>query len=71
MTAMEHNSSKRLRYKQAAQITGLTEVALRLRVHQGVDAPPHYRLGKRTVVFDEAELLEWMESRRVVSSKAG
>jgi predicted DNA-binding transcriptional regulator AlpA len=63
-------SSRKLRYKHAAQITGLTEVALRRRVQKGIDVPPHYRLGERTVVFDEAELLEWMKARRR-SSKNG
>ena len=53
----------RVRYKQASEHTGLPEGTLRAKVCR--KQIPHYRVGPRCVLFDLAELDEWMDSMRV------
>lgn len=55
----------KVRYDGAAAITGLKVATLQSMVcrHQ----VPHYRLGKRLVVFSKAELLAWMQERQVLA----
>ena len=58
----------RVRYKQAAQHTGLPEGTLRALVStKGV---PHIRIGPRMVLFDTEQLDTWLAERTVAPKKA-
>lgn len=54
---------EKVRYDRAAAITGLRVPTLQSMVCR--KQIPHYRLGKRLVVFSTAELKAWMSKRRV------
>ncbi len=57
----EHD--EKVQYPGAAALTGLKVSTLQSMVCR--KQIPHYRLGKRLVVFSRAELLAWMTARRV------
>ena len=59
----------RHRYRSAAAFLGVTQEHLRKMVCEGT-APPHYRLGARTVVFWESDLAAWLHARRVAANPA-
>ena len=50
-------------YDLAVAVTGLKRGTLQAKVSRG--QIPHYRLGKRLVVFSRHELTQWMDERRV------
>ena len=50
-------------YEVAERVTGMKRSTLYSCVHH--KAIPHYRIGKRLVVFSAEELRQWMERRRV------
>lgn len=50
-------------YRLAQDVTGLTRASLYSQVFRG--QIPHFRIGKRTVVFSRRELEEWLERGRV------
>jgi excisionase family DNA binding protein len=50
-------------YDLAVAVTGLKRGTLQAKVSRG--QIPHYRLGKRLVVFSRQELTQWMHERRV------
>lgn len=58
----------RVRYKQAAQYTGIPEGTLRAKVHAG--DIPHIRIGPRMVLFDTEQLDAWIAERTVQPRKA-
>jgi excisionase family DNA binding protein len=58
----------RIRYKQAAQYTGIPEGTLRAKVC--AKDIPHIRIGPRMVLFDTAQLDTWL-AERTVQPKAG
>jgi excisionase family DNA binding protein len=55
----------KVRYIGAAALTGLKVATLQSMVCR--KQIPHYRLGKRLVVFSRRELEDWLERRRVSS----
>lgn len=55
----------KVRYDEAAVITGLKVATLQSMVFRR--QVPHYRLGKRLVIFSRTELVAWMNERRVAS----
>lgn len=55
----------KLRYTGAAVVTGLSVNTLQSMVCRR--QIPHFRLGKRLVVFSRKELEDWLERRRVRS----
>lgn len=59
--------SSKMRYDQAAQHLGIPLSTLYALVHQR--RVPHYRYGPRFVVFDTAELDEWMNGRKVAAEQ--
>lgn len=61
---MEQHDEK-LRYPEAAAITGLKVATLQSKVSR--KEIPHIRLGRRLVVFSKNELLEWMDQHRVAT----
>jgi excisionase family DNA binding protein len=63
-TTSETPEDKMGGYAFAHVITGIKPNTIYALVHQG--RIPHYRLGRRFVVFKESELKEWMEAHRVV-----
>ncbi len=63
-TSNEQRDDK-VRYDEAAAITGLKVATLQSMVCRR--QVPHYRLGKRLVIFSRAELVAWMNERRVAS----
>ena len=56
--------SKKIRYLEAATITGVAVGTLYALVAR--KQIPFYRLSKRLVVFDVDELNDWMQARRNV-----
>lgn len=54
----------RVRYKQAAEYTGIPEGTLRAKV--STKAIPHIRIGPRVVLFDLEQLDAWLAERTVV-----
>jgi excisionase family DNA binding protein len=54
---------EKLRYDGAAALTGLKVPTLQSMVCRR--QIPHYRLGKRLVIFSKAELMAWMSQHRV------
>lgn len=52
-------------YEVAERVTGLERSTLYSKVHH--KEIPHYRIGKRLVVFSAEELRVWMEQRRVAT----
>jgi excisionase family DNA binding protein len=58
------STSNKLRYAEAAKRLGVAPGTLRAWVARGT-APPHVRLSPRLVVFDAAELDEWVAAHRV------
>lgn len=50
-------------YELAEAVTGLKRGTLQSKVSRG--EIPHFRLGRRLVVFSKRELVAWMERRRV------
>ncbi len=61
--ASNDQQDEKLRYGGAAALTGLKIPTLQSMVCR--KQIPHYRLGKRLVVFSKIELIEWMAARRV------
>lgn len=61
--ASNAQQAEKLRYEGASALTGLKVPTLQSMVCR--KQIPHYRLGKRLVVFSRAELTAWMSSRRV------
>lgn len=61
--ASNDQQDEKLRYDGAANLTGLKIPTLQSMVCR--KQIPHYRLGKRLVVFSKAELTAWMDARRV------
>lgn len=59
---------KFVRYKAAQQITGLALPTLYSKVSRR--EIPHYRVGPRLVVFDEAELIAWLTRERVAPGQS-
>lgn len=59
----EHD--EKLRYPEAAAVTGLEVGTLQSKVSR--KQIPHYRLGRRLVVFSKLELLEWMNQHKVAT----
>ena len=57
-----------LTYTQAAKLLGIPKGTLYAWVHER--RIPHIRLSGRMVRFDEAELLAWMDRRRVSDGAA-
>ena len=57
----EHD--KKVGYDGAELITGLCRPTLYTKVNRG--EIPHYRLGRRLVVFSVAELKQWLADRHV------
>ncbi|MGE3766990.1 MAG: helix-turn-helix transcriptional regulator [Kofleriaceae bacterium] len=57
----------RVRYKEAAAHVGIPIGTLRRLVHE--KKVPHYQVAPRTVLFDPAELDEWVASAKVAVSK--
>jgi excisionase family DNA binding protein len=53
----------KLRYDGAAGLTGLKVSTLQSMVCR--KQIPHYRLGRRLVIFSKTELMVWMSQRRV------
>ena len=60
---------EKMQYPGAAAVTGLKIPTLQSMVCR--KQIPHYRLGKRLVVFSRAELVAWMAARRVVLGHGG
>ncbi|MFN0251722.1 MAG: helix-turn-helix transcriptional regulator [Kofleriaceae bacterium] len=58
----------RIRYKQAAEYTGVPQGTLRSMV--SMKTIPHIRIGPRMVLFDTAQLDAWI-AERMVSPMAG
>ena len=56
----------RVRYKQAAQHTGIPEGTLRAKVHE--KSIPHIRIGPRMVLFDTEQLDAWLAERTIKPS---
>ncbi len=56
-------ASQWMYYELAEAVTGLRRGTLLSKVSRR--EIPHFRLGKRLVVFSRRELLAWMEQRRV------
>jgi excisionase family DNA binding protein len=54
---------EKMQYPGAAAVTGLKIPTLQSMVCR--KQIPHYRLGKRLVVFSRTELMKWIEERRV------
>lgn len=52
-----------LNYEQASKLLGLRKSTLYAKVHR--KEVPHFRLGRRLVVFKREELLAWLRARRV------
>ena len=61
---MNDNDDK-VGYADAARLTGLKIATLQAMVCR--KRIPHFRLGKRLVVFSYSELKRWLETRRVES----
>ncbi len=59
----------RVRYKQAAQYTGVPEGTLRSMVC--TKTIPHIRIGPRMVLFDTAQLDAWLAERTVAPKVGG
>ena len=59
----EHD--EKVRYAGAEAITGLKISTLQSKVCR--KEIPHYRLGRRLVVFSKRELLEWMNQHKVTT----
>lgn len=55
------NEEEKVGYSGAERITGLCKATLYTKVSRG--EIPHYRLGRRLVVFSVAELTDWMATR--------
>ena len=55
-------------YPLAERVTGIKPSTLYSMVHH--KQIPHYRIGKRLVVFSAEELQEWMAQRRVSTKGA-
>jgi predicted DNA-binding transcriptional regulator AlpA len=53
--------------QQAAEFLGLKPRTLEVWRMRG-EGPPHIRLGSRTIRYLEADLQEWLESKRRVST---
>ncbi len=54
---------EKLRYAGASELTGVGVPTLQSMVCR--KQIPHYRLGRRLVVFSRVELIAWMNERRV------
>lgn len=65
MNDQQEQQDQKLRYVGAAALTGLKIATLQSMVCR--KQIPHYRLGKRLVVFSQRELGEWLAQRRVQS----
>ncbi len=63
---MEIKAERHVGYNDAARITGLCLATLYTKVSRG--EIPHYRLGRRLVVFSVAELARWMADRHVTAN---
>lgn len=63
--ASNEQHDEKLRYGGASALTGLGIPTLQSMVCRR--QIPHYRLGKRLVVFSKVELAAWMAARRVAS----
>ncbi len=61
--ASNDQQDEKLRYGGAANLTGLKIPTIQSMVCR--KQIPHYRLGKRLVVFSKSELTAWMNARRV------
>ena len=48
---------------QAAEILGLAPETLRIKARRKLI--PHFKLGHRTLRFDRAEIVAWLEAQRV------
>jgi len=59
----QEDKDERGYYELAEAITGLKRGTLQAKVSRG--EIPHFRLGKRLVVFSRHELTAWMAQRRV------
>lgn len=55
-----------LGYSEVATLLGIKPNTLYSMVHR--NQIPHYRFGPRTVRFNEAELLDWLNAVRVVEN---
>ena len=53
----------KVRYAEASGLTGLKIATLQSMVCR--KQIPHFRLGKRLVIFSRRDLLAWLETRRV------
>jgi excisionase family DNA binding protein len=58
-----NGSNDKVGYREASEATGLKGATLYSMVSR--KQIPHYRLGKRLVVFSLAELKQWMADRRI------
>lgn len=58
-------TAEMLRYDGAAALTGIKIPTLQSMVCR--KEIPHFRLGKRLVVFSKSELAAWMNERRIPS----
>ncbi len=63
--ASNDQQDEKLRYDGAASLTGLKIPTIQSMVCR--KQIPHYRLGKRLVVFSKSELTAWMNARRVAA----
>lgn len=56
-----------LTIEEAAVVLGMTEKALRQRLHRG-EGPPIYRLSERTIRISRCELTDWLANHRQPSA---
>jgi excisionase family DNA binding protein len=70
MDEFQENAEKDVKgyYDLAEAVTGLKRGTLQSKVSRG--EIPHYRLGKRLVVFSKKELEEWLSQRRVQADRS-
>jgi excisionase family DNA binding protein len=63
----QNEQDQKMQYPGAAEVTGLKIPTLQSMVCR--KQIPHYRLGKRLVIFSRRELVQWMADRSVAATK--